>query len=83
MDACSAGGTPSSAQKPPEEVRRLAETEEVLGDGQLLHARRLRPLAVGRQLVEAQRRLGLRVRPEVEVVVEHPVPGPSLSRRGG
>ena len=59
---------------PPEPAKErlgLAETEEVLGDGQLLDPGRLRLLAVGGQLLNGQRRLPLVVRPQVEVVVEH------------
>ncbi len=59
---------------PPESTQErfgLAKTEKVLGHRQLHHAGRLGLLAVGRQLLNGQRRLTLVVRPEVEVVVQH------------
>ena len=65
------GGHPVVGPESPEQGLRLAETEEVLGDGQFLHPGRLGLLAVGLQLVEVQGRRTLVVRPQVEVVVEH------------
>ena len=71
MDSASAGGTRSSSQKPPTQRVGLAEAEEVLGHRQLGHPGLLGPVAVLGQLLEPERRLVLRVGPEVEVVVEH------------
>ena len=71
------GGHPVVGPESPEQGLRLAESEQVLGDGQLLHPGRLGLLAVRLQLVEIQGRRTLVVRPKVEVVVEHRGPGTS------
>ena len=65
------GRHPLVVPEAPEQRVGLAEAEEVLGHRQLGHACRLGAGAVVGQLLEPQRRLVLRVGPEVEVVVEH------------
>ena len=79
------GGHPLVVPEAADQRVGLAEAEEVLGHRQLGHARLLGPGAVVGQLLEPERRLVLRVGPEVEVVVEHGGwwPVRPVSRPGG